>query len=176
MANRAVLWGRTMRRLSGYVLFVSIAAFPHVARAANNCPWLTEATASGLIGAESVGSYTSPVDAQPAVCTFTQKDGSEARSLTITVEVAKDPHVRMSAVAQTCGRDVASLNAIGNEAVYCAAQVHGGETGERAVGRVRDQVFTIVLHTRAKNDPILTRDVLKARIYTAAEQVAGNLF
>jgi len=44
------------------------------------------------------------------------------------------------------------------------------------VGRVRDQIFTITISTTLKNDPILTRDALKARIYTAAEQVAGNLF
>ncbi len=41
---------------------------------------------------------------------------------------------------------------------------------------MRDQVFTIVLSSRVKKNPLLTRDALKARIYTAAEQVAGNLF
>ena len=48
--------------------------------------------------------------------------------------------------------------------------------GERLVGRVRDQVFTITISTTLKNDPILTRDEIKSRIYTAAEQVSGNLF
>jgi hypothetical protein len=41
---------------------------------------------------------------------------------------------------------------------------------------VRNQVFTIDLNSTLKDDPILARDALKARIYTAAEQVAGNLF
>jgi hypothetical protein len=82
----------------------------------------------------------------------------------------------MTTVAQACGSNAEVLNAIGNEAVYCAADSRRGEIGERAVGRVRDQVFTIVLNTKAKQEPVLTRDALKARIYTAAEQVAGNLF
>jgi hypothetical protein len=37
-------------------------------------------------------------------------------------------------------------------------------------------VFTIAISSTLKNDPILTREALKTRIYTAAEQVAGNLF
>lgn len=82
----------------------------------------------------------------------------------------------MTTMTQACGSSAGILNAIGNEAVYCAANPRRGELGERAVGRVRDQVFTIVLNTKANDEPVLTRDALKARIYTAAEQVAGNLF
>jgi len=146
------------------------------ARAANNCPWLTEATASGLIGADAVGAYTTAAGAQPAVCTFTQKERGIVRTLTITVELSDSPHDRMISMAQTCGKGGDPLNAIGNEAVYCAADIRRGELGERAVGRVRNQVFTITLNSTMKDDPSLTRDALKSHIYTAAEQVAGNLF
>jgi len=149
---------------------------PNAAHAENSCPWLTEATASGLIGVESVGSFIPATGERPAVCTFTQKDHARARSLTIAVEIANDSHARMTALAQACGSNAGVLNAIGNEAVYCAADPHRGELGERAVGRVRDKVFTIVIDTKAKDEPVLSRDMLKSRIYTAAEQVAGNLF
>ena len=77
---------------------------------------------------------------------------------------------------QSCGADVSPLKAIGNEATACAADDRKGVMGERVVGRVRDQVFTIAISSTLKNDPILTREALKTRIYTAAEQVAGNLF
>jgi hypothetical protein len=176
MANREAHAVLTRRIFSRFALLACVAALPNTARAANNCPWLTEATASSLIGVDSVGAFNAATETQPAVCTFTQKDRSITRSLTITVEIAKDPHPRMTAVAQACGSNAAVLNAIGNEAVYCAADPRRGELGERAVGRVRDQVFTIVLNTKAKDEPVLTRDALKTRIYTAAEQVAGNLF
>lgn len=149
---------------------------PSAAHAANNCPWLTETTASSLIGAEAVGSYTAPAGTQPAVCTFTQKSEGAVRTLTITIELSTEPHARMTSVARACGTGAEPLNAIGNEAVYCAADIRRGELGERAVGRVRNQVFTIDLNSAMKDDPILTRDALKSRIYTAAEQVAGNLF
>lgn len=148
---------------------------PLTARAANSCPWLTEATASSLIGSNSVGSFTAATGMQPAICSFSPKDQALAQ-LTITVEIAKDPQMRMRAVARSCGANPSALHAIGNEAVYCSSDRHHGEIGERAVGRVRDQVFTIVLISKVKNNPVLTRDALKARLYTAAEQVAGNLF
>ncbi|MGO9433587.1 MAG: hypothetical protein ACLPH3_08430 [Terracidiphilus sp.] len=167
---------QTFWRLPTLAFVLCVVSVPSAARAANNCPWLTEATASGLIGAEAVGSYTAAAGTQPAVCTFTQKGEGMTRTLTITVELSKEPHARMTSMAQNCGVGAAPLNAIGNEAVYCAADLRHGELGERAVGRVRDQVFTIDLNSTLKDDPILTRDALKSRIYTAAEQVAGNLF
>jgi hypothetical protein len=77
---------------------------------------------------------------------------------------------------QTCGAHAETLQAIGNEAVFCAAQTPGSSASELALGRVRDQVFTITLATSLKGDRELTADVLKAHLYTAAEQVAGNLF
>lgn len=165
-----------MRRLVRFVLALFLMSLPSSAYAANNCPWLNEATASGIIGAEAVGSYTAADGAQPAVCKFTEKGEGMARTLTITVELSTEAHARMTAVAQACGSGAEPLNAIGNEAVFCAADIRRGELGERAVGRVRNQVFTINISSTMRDDPILTRDALKSRIYTAAEQVAGNLF
>jgi hypothetical protein len=113
---------------------------------------------------------------QPTVCTFTQQGTGVTRTLRVTVEIATEPHVRMGAVAQVCGSDASPIKAIGNEALVCAADDRKGGLGERVVGRVRDQVFTITIASTLKTDPILNREALKAKIYTAAEQVAGNLF
>jgi hypothetical protein len=152
-----------------------ILAAPAFARAANNCAWINEATASGLLGGDAVGEViTTP--GQPTVCTFTQMAEGGKRTLRISVEIAGDAHARLAAIEQGCGADAAPLKAIGNEAQVCAADDRRVGMGERVVGRVRDQVFTITITSTVKNDPILTRDILKTRIYTAAEQVAGNLF
>jgi hypothetical protein len=148
---------------------------PPTARAANSCPWMNEATASGLLGGDAKGAY-SAAPGQPSVCTFTQQSQDVTRRLIVAVEIAQAPHARMLTIAQTCGANAAPLNAIGNEAITCAPFERKGEMGERVIGRVRDQVFTITLGTSLKNDPILTRDALKARGQTAAEQVSGNLF
>jgi len=174
MGSRMATKQRKLARLLSLIGALLLFNFP--ARAANQCPWLNEATASGLIGGDSVGSFTSTPDAHGGACVFTEKAGGIARTLTITVEIATDPHARVSALAQSCAAGATRLSAIGNEAFDCSADVRRGQLGERAVGRVRNQVFTITLSSTLKDDPILTRNALQSRTYTAAEQVAGNLF
>jgi hypothetical protein len=128
-----------------------------------------------LLGGDAVGE-SSASTGQPAVCTFTQAADGVKRTLRITVEVTPDAHMRVGAISQGCGADASPLKAIGNEAIACAADDRKGMMGERVVGRVRDQLFTITIGSSLKNDPVLTREALKSSIYTAAEQVAGNLF
>jgi hypothetical protein len=158
------------------MLGVCLMSVPSLCRAANNCAWINEATASGLLGGDAVGVVTGAAGEQPATCTFTQLGGEGTRTLRVTVEIAADAHVRFGEIAQICGVKGIPLTAIGNEALVCAADESKRRISERVVGRVRDQVFTITISTTLKNDPILTRDALKDRMYTAAEQVAGNLF
>jgi hypothetical protein len=159
------------------LLGISLIGLPTVCRAANNCPWINEATASGILGADSVGAFTDPgTAASQAVCEFTQQGDGFRRTLRITVELAPKPHDRLVAVEQVCGPDASPLRAIGNEAQVCAANDRKSGMGQRVLGRVRDQVFTITISTTLKDDPILTNEALKGRIVTAAEQVSGNLF
>jgi hypothetical protein len=149
---------------------------PTRAMAANNCAWINEATASGLLGGGAVGEVSTAAAAKQTVCTFTQRSADVVRTLQVTVELSANPHERLGAIAKICGADVAQLTAIGNEALVCATNDRKFGEGERVVGRVRDQVFTITISTTLKNDRTLSRGELKSRIYTAAEQVAGNLF
>ena len=176
MASKAASLMKTLRTAALALLGMGLIGLPSSASAANNCAWINEATASGLLGGDAVGEVSATVAGQPTVCTFIQQAAGVKRTLRITVEVVTDAHARVGAIAQICGADSHPIKAIGNEALVCAADDGKGGFGERVVGRVRDQVFTITLGTTLKNDPILTRDVLKAKIYTAAEQVAGNLF
>ncbi len=166
-----------VRRLAPIVLGICvIVGLPGVCQAKNNCPWINEATASGLLGGEAVGEMTDATVGQPATCIFTQIDKGAARTLRISLERTVDPHHVLVSVAAGCGTNGTLLPAIGNEAVTCAINDRKIGLGERVVGRVRDQVFTIALSTTVKDDPVLTREALKARIYIAAEQVSGNLF
>jgi hypothetical protein len=167
---------KAMRRLNIAMVAVCLICAPSLARAANNCKWINEATSGGLLGGDAVGEVTPVVPGQPTVCTFTQMTDGGKRTLRVSVEIATDPHARLAAIEQSCGADATSLKAIGNEALICAADDRKTGMGERVVGRIRNQVFTITMTTTLKNDPILTRDILKSKIYTAAEQVSGNLF
>jgi hypothetical protein len=175
MASNMAHCTRVLRNSAIGLLWICLFGLPRIAQAANNCAWLNEATASGLLGGDSAGEVSAAAG-QPTVCKFTQMSAGVKRTLRVTVEIAADAHARLVVLAQGCGVDAAPLKAIGNEALVCAADDRKAGLGERVVGRVRDQVFTITISSTLKNDSILNRDALKSRVYTTAEQVAGNLF
>ncbi len=163
----------TLRLAGLFLLSLNIATNCH---AKNNCPWINEATAGGLLGGDAVGEFTEATAGHPAVCSFTQTGANFTRTLRITVEVVPDTHARLEVATQACGKNATPIQAIGNEASLCALDTHNAGLSELVVGRVRDQLFTITLSTTAKDDLILTRMTLKEKAYTASEQVAGNLF
>jgi hypothetical protein len=175
MTSKTANWNSPFRRKAAPLL-LCLLALSVPSRAANDCPWLNEATAGGLLGGDAVGAITKATAGQTAVCLFTSDVRGTRRTLRITVDIVADAHARVAAAAKSCGADATPLRAIGNEAFACPADDRKGVAGERAMGRVRNQFFTIAIATSLKADPVLTRDVLIARIHTAAEQVAGNLF
>lgn len=176
MENRLRLCRMKLVAIFPLILSLAIIAKPTTAHAENNCPWMNEATASELVGGDAVGAYVAAKD-KPSICTFTQQTGNGSRTLQISVEVASDPHgIFLSNLQANCRSNSAPLQAIGNEAATCAIDRGKTVIGERALGRVRDQVFTITISTSMKDDSILTPAMLKMKIGSAAEQVAGNLF
>lgn len=164
---------RPVLKIASPILAVCIIA-PSL-KAENTCPWLNEATASGLLGAQAVGSFLAPAG-QPAVCAFTQQNGGVTRVLRIEVQTVPDASAHLKALEKSCASDAAPLRAIGNEAISCFQADRAGRPIAEVFGRVRDQVFVIRVTTSQKNDPVLTRNDLQRIIGTAAEQVAGNLF
>lgn len=155
---------------------VLLALFAVSARAENNCPWLNEATASGLLGGDAMGTFTAAANGQPAMCSFVQKTADGMRELTISVLTDADAQMKLGVMMHSCGAADHPLQAIGNEAGVCAVDTKHRQMSERIVGRVRDQIFTISFITTLKNDPVLNRDWLMSKSYSAAEAVAGNLF
>lgn len=164
-ASKAVRW-----------LLLFVLAVPVAARAENNCPWMSEATAGGLLGGAAVGSYTAAANNQPAMCTFMDKEGAAMRELTITVAIDADAHTRLAGMMRSCGASPQLLQAIGNEAAVCAMDAHRRSLSERVVGRVRNQIFAITLSSNVKDDMVLNKESLMSKMYTASEQVAGNLY
>jgi hypothetical protein len=157
-------------------LLAMLLGTPALGHAADRCPWMTAGSASGLLEAEAAGEFTASAGEKPAICVFTSEAKAMKRILRISVEVTPDAHARVLAASEACGREGLPLKAIGNEAVACPTGDTGAETGERVVGRVRDQVFTIEIESSNRDDALLSREALKSKILAAAEQVAGNLF
>jgi len=155
---------------------IGLLASSNYCRAANNCPWINEATASGLLGGNAVGELTTADAGGMNYCEFIVQNTGYKRTLRVSVEVVQDAKARLETFARSCGIDAVPLKAIGNEALACAAIYQKSGQGERVIGRVRDQLFTIAMFTTLKNDPVLTRETLRVRINTAAELVAGILF
>lgn len=176
MVNNLANLRRFSQRFGRIMLGACLICFPVLGRAANNCAWINEATASSLLGGEAVGILTEAAAGQPAACTFTQQGERGKRVLRVTVEISGAAHTRLGAITQSCDANAVPLRAVGNEALICAANERKNQLGERVVGRVRDQIFTITIGTTLKDDPILTRDELKSRVIAGAEQVSGNLF
>jgi hypothetical protein len=176
MINNWLVLKRLLRSVVPMALGLCVILPPKSARAANNCPWINEATASGLLSGDATGTVTDAAAGQPTVCTFVSRSKGSTHTLRIAVELASDAHARLGELAKLCGTDTSNLPAIGNEALVCADDDRKGGLGERVLGRVRDQVFLITISSTQKRDSVLSRSALKARISTAAEQVSGNLF
>jgi len=172
--RRRLMTGR--RSAWRFAWAVAVLSMPSAAAAANLCPWLNEATASGLLGANAVGAYSEAAGGQPAVCTFTAAQERGERTLKIEVETAANAHERLEDVLKSCGSGASLVKAIGNEAQRCEGSGGKGSTSEFLAGRVRDQVFSITLGTTLRKDPVLSEEMMRAEIVTAAEQVSGNLF
>ncbi|MGD0548780.1 MAG: hypothetical protein ABR991_13315 [Terracidiphilus sp.] len=164
------------RYISPAIIGIGLLVAPNYCRAANNCPWINEATASGLLGGNAVGELTTAGAGGMNYCEFIAQSAGYKRTLRVSVEVAPDTQVKLEALVLVCGIDAVRLKAIGNDAFACAAIDQKSGQGERIIGRVRDQLFTIAIFTTLKNDPVLTRETLRVRINAAAELVAGNLF
>lgn len=176
MASRLVENHRLLRIVGKLAVALCIFGLPGLAHASNNCPWINEATVSGLLDGEVVGAFNQGSAGQPAICNFVLKGAGGVRMLTISVETIQDAHARVMSMAKGCKEPQEVLPAIGNEAYVCTTE-HGKEAvAERVMGRVRDQVFTISISTTGKRDLILSPQDLKSRISTASEQVSGNLF
>lgn len=176
MANSHNRIRRAAVRLSLLAILLA-PLLSRTARAADNCPWINQATAEGLLGGSAAVAYVPASTGRPAACSFTRTTSDGRRELLIMVDrTTSAAHDRLAAMEQECGGPSARLRAIGNEAVLCGKQGHGARTSESALGRVRDQIFSITLSSTIRDDSDFADENLTVRLTTASEQVAGNLY
>lgn len=156
-----------------YLLF-ALAIVSKTCHAENACPWINRATALGILGTTEGSPMASPTEVNATSCSFMVHSESGVNELRITVEQVKEPDQEFDSLKAKCGSGASPLPAIGNKAIVCSTDKKG--MGEKVIGQVRDNIFTITLSTGAKKDPSLPQEVLHEKIRLAAEQVAGNLF
>jgi hypothetical protein len=130
------------------------------ARSQTTCPWLTQGSASRVLGGD-VSTKVSVSDTGEGSCRFLREQSSPG---TLKVLVSK------SALA-SCPAESKELKGIGNQAAMC--RVNGVEM---VSGRVRDLHFTVTLTSREQKSPVKLPDVQEDALEQIAEQIAGNLF
>jgi hypothetical protein len=145
-----------------------------VCHAENLCPWINKATAFGVLGVAENSPLASMSEISSTACSFTYRAENFTRELRVSVERAENPQQTFSKNKAQCDRGGIPLRTIGNEAVMCAEEKNG--RGEQIFGRVRDNVYTIVVKTSSVNDSDFSREALKQKAQLVAEQVSGNLF
>src|SRR5258708_19030665 len=140
-------------RYSALAIFVVLAAGRAIGQVNTGCPWLNVATASGVLRSSESGPMATLSQGSAAACSFDYHDATASRELRITVDQVKDPGRGLAAYTTQCTSAAAPLQAIGNEAVTCAADTKGHTHGEQGIGRVRDQIFTVKVTTSGPHDP-----------------------
>lgn len=157
------------------ILFMLLAPWPAVCQRPM-CPWLNLATASGVLRTSATSPMAILSGVSATECHFTYQDSIASRALTITVEQVEDPDREFIAYKNRCVSSATAVRAIGNEAWMCVADAKGQMYGEQVIGRVRDNIFTVVVSTNVRNDPSMPREMLEEKARMIAEQVAGSLF
>jgi hypothetical protein len=162
-------------RIAHTLLLGLLTLIPTVCAGQVKCPWINEATASGVLG--GAVTLTAKVSDQSAgFCLFSRQQGTVIRQLRVSVDIMKDiPKEFPTYLAQQCPAKRTSLRAIGNEAVMCSVESND-EHAEKVVGRVRDRAFVVSVSSSAQDDTSLNQEMRREKANQMAEQIAGFLF
>jgi hypothetical protein len=166
---------RTVSVLLGALVLLCV---PSRNEAKDSCPWINEATASGVLDGAVTATVTHPEmskDPDEATCVFLHQSGATGIELRIEVETLHAVPGAYAAYAEKCGTDGTPLRAIGNEAVTCSYTDKKRKKwmSEQVVGRVREHAFTVRVSSSAASPD---RNVLREKARKMAEQLAGFLF
>jgi hypothetical protein len=156
------------------VLLVAGFVLTQMCKADAICPWMTAATAGGVLETAVGVVVTHPGSIkEDATCDFTARSGSATRELRVEVLTVSGSGAGLESYIEKCNSKPVALNAIGNEAMSCSIDAENGQHAEQVAGRVRDRVFLIMVRTA---DASPGQSVLREKARGVAELVAGNLF
>lgn len=168
-AMRNLRISRTLPALAAVLLSCPVACTAQAI-----CPWINQATASGLVGKPMNAPVLS--GSSPSIgCIFHAQKKSDLTALTISVVQMSDTTKDYAPFKAKCRMPGAPLAGVGNEAILCGADV-AGTHAERVVGRVRDRAFVVTVRSSQRFKPPFSRAAIEDQAKAAAGQVAGILF
>ncbi len=148
---------------------------PEVCHGQEKCPWINEATASGILGGAVTVTVKVPAQAT-GTCVFSRQQGVVVHQLRISVNLMSDATKQFPSYLAQCPPKSSPLRAIGNEAVTCSTPGKAGHYGEMVVGRVRNQAFVVTVSSSLRDDPTMTQQMRREKVSLVSEQVSGILF
>lgn len=163
-----------MQRVSVFIVSALCLAFmPLTCHAEQTCAWLNAATAGGFLEGDvtSTVTLTSKIN-DDMTCEFVRQDG-QSMKLRIEVDTVEKPQDRFASYVAKCGKNPASVQAVGNEAMICSRKEKNHETTEHLIGRVRDRIFLLDI---SSNAPHPDETALREKATKISQQVAGILF
>jgi hypothetical protein len=180
-------------RLAYTSLAIAVAACVPASANAENCAWLNAATAGGILGVEAsvkiepIAEHLTPDQmsarqisgARPdAICTFVSEKSSPGAQLQIAVHTMTDIHAEFPRFTAACGKDTASLRAVGNEAIECSEKDDNHNRIEKVIGRTRDRAFLLTWTIPGPEDGpnAMTQEAIREKMRNLSEQIAGSLF
>ena len=159
-----------------FMVIAGAFASPPQGRAQNQCPWLNEATAAGVLGGEVQVNTTSLTPQGDTTCDFKRTQQASVFELRIAVRTMALPSKDFAASLAQCAGTPVPLKAIGNEAFQCVQRNNSSNGGEQIIGRVRDRAFVIYIKRGSARQSTLPQNGLSEEGRNVAEQVAGALF
>lgn len=156
------------------VMFVIVLLIPGWSKAENTCPWLNNATASGILNGSASLKMRNTTNGW-SICLFRVQKQSSTNSLEIAVHPVKDMRKGLAHYLTQCTSPAIPLKGIGNEAEACSVRSEGIRR-ERVVGRVRDKLLIVSLSVGGNNVLTRRKKLLEENAQGIAEQVAGVLF
>ena len=161
---------------SPHALLLVLTMFvPAVCHGQAKCPWINEATASGILGG-AVTVTVKVTDQTMGTCVFSRQQGAVAHQLRISVNLMSDFSRQFPSYLAQCPPKSSPLRAIGNEAVVCSILGKAGHHGDIVVGRVRNQAFVVSVSSSVRDDPTMTQEMRREKVSLVSEQVSGILF
>jgi hypothetical protein len=151
-----------------------LTLLPTICLGQSKCPWINEATASGVLGG-AVTLTAKVADQGAGVCLFSRHQGTAVRQLRVSVDIMKDVPKEFPTYLAQCPPKSTPLRAIGNEAVMCSVESNE-EHAEKVVGRIRDRAFVVSVSSSVQDDTTLTQEMRREKANQVAEQIAGFLF
>lgn len=171
VGNRAMVGYRKIAER--IVIIGALSLVPIMASAEDHCPWLNDATASGILNSPAVVKVHRTAADGIACLFFSHVPASPTFSIVVTGSGAMNRE--SSFELGRCTSPLIHLKGIGNEAEACSIET-GHAAEEIVIGRVRDKRFVVSINMSAGGDQPFDQKVSRQKAESVAEQVAGALF